>query len=43
VILFTNKKTTPPLLKALSKDLKGKLIFGEVRSDNSPLIQKFKL
>ncbi len=43
MILFTNKKTTPPLLKALSKDLKGKLIFGEVRGDNSPLIQKFNL
>jgi DnaJ family protein C protein 16 len=28
VLLFTNKKTTPALFKALSKDLKGKLIFG---------------
>ena len=28
VLLFTNKIATPPLFKALSKDLKGKLNFG---------------
>jgi len=31
VLLFTDKKSTPPLYKALSKDFKGSLIFGEVR------------
>jgi len=31
VILFTNKKSTPPLLKALSKEFKGKLEFGMSR------------
>jgi protein disulfide-isomerase A6 len=31
VLLFTDKKSTPPLYKALSKEFKGKLIFGEVR------------
>jgi DnaJ family protein C protein 16 len=28
VVLFSNKKSTPPLFNALSKDLKGKLVFG---------------
>jgi len=28
LILFSDKKSTPPLFKALSKDLKGKLVFG---------------
>ncbi len=31
VILFTNKKSTPPLFKALSKEYKGKLLFGQVK------------
>ena len=31
VLLFTNKKSTPPLFKALSKEYKGKLLFGIVR------------
>jgi len=33
VILFTAKKSTPPLLRAISKELKGKLVFGEERQD----------
>ena len=41
VLLFTAKKTTPPLFKALSKDLKGKLLFGEVRQNNEELIKRF--
>jgi hypothetical protein len=32
VLLFTDKKSTPPLYKVLSKDFKDKLIFGEVRN-----------
>ena len=43
VLLFTDKKSTPPLYKALSKDFKGSLIFGEVRQANSNLLQKFKI
>ena len=41
VLLFTNKKSTPPLYMALSKDFKGKLIFGEIRQANSGLLKKF--
>ena len=43
VLSFTQKKSTPALLKALSKDFKGKLVFGEVRDSNKKLIQKFKI
>jgi len=31
ILLFTDKKFTPPLFKSLSKTYKEKLIFGEVR------------
>jgi len=31
VLLFTERKTTAPLFKALSKQYKDKLLFGEVR------------
>ena len=41
VLLFTSKKTTPPLLKAISKHYQGKLYFGEVRQSESELVQKF--
>jgi DnaJ family protein C protein 16 len=34
VILFSNKKSTPPLFKALSKEYKGKLLFGQVRQSD---------
>jgi DnaJ family protein C protein 16 len=43
VLLFTNKKTTPALFKALSKDLKGKLIFGQIRDNEEELISKFRV
>jgi len=43
VLLFTSKKATPPLYKALSKELKSKLAFGEVRSSEEDLIKKFKV
>ena len=43
VLLFTNKKSTPPLFKALSKEYKGKLLFGQVRSSEDKLIEKFKV
>ena len=41
VLLFTSKKVTPPLFKALSKHFLGKLSFGEVRQTETELIQKF--
>ena len=43
VLLFTEKKSTPPLLKALSKEFKGKVLFGEVRQSESLLVSKFKI
>ena len=33
VLLFTERKTTAPLFKSLSKTFKDKLVFGEVKKD----------
>jgi curved DNA-binding protein CbpA len=41
IVLFTQRKTTPPLLKALSKHFKGKLSFGEIRQSETELAQRF--
>jgi len=41
IILFTERKSTSPLMKALSKKYKGKLVFGEVRTSETELIKKF--
>jgi protein disulfide-isomerase A6 len=41
LILFTSRKSTPPLLKALSKHFKGKLSFGEIRQGVQELVDKF--
>ena len=42
VLLFTERKTTAPIFKALSKQFKDKLLFGEVRKNSeSELIAKF--
>ena len=39
VLLFTERKSTAPIFKALSKQFKDKLLFGEVRkSSDSDLI-----
>ena len=43
VILFTNKKSTPPLFKALSKEFKGKLEFGMIRQSERQLAQIFRI
>lgn len=32
IILFTQKKSTPPLFRALSKEYNTKLVFGEIRN-----------
>lgn len=41
VLLFTSKKSTPPLFKALSKDYLNKLSFGEIRNSETELINSF--
>ena len=41
MLLFTERKTTSPLLKVLSKELKGKLAIGEVRSSEAALVARF--
>lgn len=43
VLLFTQKKATPPLYKAISKHYHGKLYFGEIRSTEQELIQRFSV
>ena len=43
ILLFTSKKSTPPLFKAFSKFYVGKLSFGEVRESEKELMQKFKV
>ena len=41
VLLFTSKKSTPPLFKALSKDYLNHLSFGEIRQSENELIKSF--
>ena len=43
VLLFTTKKTTPPLFKSLSKDYLNHLSFGEVRQTENELIKTFNV
>ncbi len=43
VLIFTERKSTAPLFKALSKQYKDKLLFGEVRSTEREIIDKFKV
>jgi hypothetical protein len=43
LLLFTARKGTPPLYKALSKDFKGKLIFGVVRQSEESLVARYKV
>jgi hypothetical protein len=43
VLLFTDKKTTPAILKSLSKKFLDKLVFGEVRHTETELVEKFKV
>jgi hypothetical protein len=43
VLLFTEKKVTPPLFKSLSKQYKGRLLFGEVRKSDTELVKAFKI
>lgn len=41
VLIFTERKTTAPLFKTLSKKYKDKIIFGEVKSSEKSLVDKF--
>jgi hypothetical protein len=43
VVLFTSRKSTPPLLKALSKHFKGRLYFGEIRQTELELVLRFEM
>lgn len=43
VVLFTQRKSTPPLFKALSKHFKDKLSFGEIRQSEKELAQRFEV
>lgn len=43
VLLFTDKKSTPTVFKALSKKYLERLTLGEVKSSESELIEKFKI
>lgn len=43
VLLFTARKTAPPLLKALSKYFLGKLSFGIIRETEKELMTSFKI
>lgn len=41
ILVFTDKKSTPTIFKALSKKHIDRLTFGEVKSSEEELIQKF--
>ena len=41
VLLFTERRSTPPIYKALSKQYKDKLMFGEVRKSDTVMINNF--
>ena len=43
ILLFTDKKSTPAIFKALSKKYLGKLIFGEARKSDEELCAKFQI
>lgn len=43
ILLFTQKKSTPPLFRALSKEFNSKLTFGEIRDTDRELISAFKI
>jgi hypothetical protein len=43
ILHFTEKKSTPTVIKALSKKFRDKLTFGEIRQDELQLIQQFQI
>ena len=42
-MIFTDRKTTAPLFKSLSKTYKDKLTFGEVKKSETEVYEKFKI
>ena len=42
-MIFTDRKTTAPLFKSLSKTYKDKLNFGEVKKSEKELYEKFNI
>eukprot|EP00823_Brevimastigomonas_motovehiculus_P005136 TRINITY_DN361_c0_g1_i1.p1 TRINITY_DN361_c0_g1~~TRINITY_DN361_c0_g1_i1.p1 ORF type:complete len:885 (-),score=320.88 TRINITY_DN361_c0_g1_i1:204-2858(-) len=43
VLLFTKKKSTPPIFKALSTRFAGRLLFGEVHEAEKTLVEQFTI
>ena len=43
ILLFSDKKATPTIYKALSKKFLNGLIFGEIRSTETDLLKKFNI
>lgn len=43
VLLFTSKTSTPPLLRALSKEYNDKLDFGEIKDSETELVSAFNV
>lgn len=43
ILHFTEKKSTPTVVKALSKKFRDKLAFGEIRQTETELIKKFNI
>lgn len=41
ILIFTDRKSTAPLYKSLSKTYKEKLVFGEVKKSAQELFDKF--
>lgn len=42
-MIFTDRKTTAPLFKSLSKTYKDKLTFGEVKKSETELYEKYNI
>ncbi|OMJ88336.1 hypothetical protein SteCoe_9749 [Stentor coeruleus] len=43
VLCFTNTKECPALIKAVSREFKGQVLFGEVRISDKDLVEKYKV
>ena len=43
LISFTEGKESSPLVKVLSREYKGKVVFGEVRASDAELVKKFQV
>jgi hypothetical protein len=43
ILLFTSRKTTPPIFKVISKEFKEKVLIGEIRSTDNTLPARFNI